>query len=98
MNYQHVLAHIKADNENSCSASAAVAGDAISAHFYVSLGHEVICLYSVVGITGRTMWIINLFIFEWGDEIKVSLFGIDITSVIHDHALSFHGNKTYLPR
>jgi hypothetical protein len=27
------------------------------------------------------MWIMNLFIFEWGDEMKVSLFGIKITSV-----------------
>jgi hypothetical protein len=38
-------------------------------------------LYSVAGITGRTTWIMNLFMFEWGDEMKVSLFGIKVTSV-----------------
>ena len=55
------------------------------------------CLYSGAGITGRTTWIMNLFIFEWGDEMKVSLFGINVASVLHYHILSFQGDKTYLP-
>jgi len=39
----------------------------------------------------------NLFIFEWGHEMKVSLFGINVASVLQDHILSFQGDKTYLP-
>ena len=62
MNSQHVPAQLKADHENSRPASVAVAGDAISAHFYVRLGYKVKCLYSVAGITGRTTCIMNSFI------------------------------------
>jgi hypothetical protein len=84
-----------ADHKSLGSASVAAAGDAISAHFYMCVGYKVTRIYSVASIsgykvtriysvastTGRTMWIMNLFIFEWGDEMKVSLFGIKITSV-----------------
>jgi hypothetical protein len=62
----------------------------------VSVGYKVIRIYSVACITGSTTWIMNLFIFEWGDEMKVSLFGINATSELHDHILSYQGDKMYL--
>jgi len=40
-----VLAEFTADYESSLSVSVAVAGDAISAHFYVDLGYKVMSLF-----------------------------------------------------
>jgi len=48
-----------------------------------------LCHYSVGGITGRATWIMHFFVFEWGDVMRVSLFGINVTSVLQDHTLSF---------
>lgn len=54
-----------------------------------------LCLYSVGGITRRDL---HVFIFEWGNVLRVSLFGINVSSVLQDLTLSFYGDKIFLPK